>query len=185
VARGGAGHAALSDTARARAVGLTLRRRLIALALVVAALAAWFVYAGVLLVDSEPPAAADAIVVLAGNTPGRLPHALDLRAQGYAHLVVVSDERVHTHGLETTWLAIHQAGYATPELPDADLLVIDPPPDSTIDEAHRAADLLAARGLRSALLVTDAFHSRRAALLFAAAFRQKGLTVRSTPPRHL
>jgi uncharacterized SAM-binding protein YcdF (DUF218 family) len=57
----------------------------------------------------------------------------------------------------------------------------DPPPESTIDEARRAADLLAARGLRSALLVTDAFHSRRAYLLFRAAFAHKGLTVRSAP----
>jgi uncharacterized SAM-binding protein YcdF (DUF218 family) len=144
-------------------------------------LSACLPFAGVALIDATPPETADAIVVLAGNTPGRLPYALQLRASGYAHVVVVSDERVHTHGLETTWLDIHRAGYAAPELPDSDLLVIDPPPDSTIDEARSAADLLSMRGLHSALLVTDAFHSRRAALLFAAAFRRKNLTLRSTP----
>jgi uncharacterized SAM-binding protein YcdF (DUF218 family) len=121
-------------------------------------------------------------VVLAGNTPDRLPHAESLRSQGFARVLVVSNERVHTHGLETTWLAIHRAGFSAPEIPDSDLLVMDdPPPESTIDEARRAADVLAARGFQSALLVTDAFHSRRAALLFQAAFRRRGLTVRSTP----
>jgi uncharacterized SAM-binding protein YcdF (DUF218 family) len=89
---------------------------------------------------------------------------------------------VHTHGLETTWLALHIAGLSAPELPDSSLLVIDnPPPESTIDEARRAADLLHARGLHSALLVTDAFHSRRAALLFSAAFAHKGMNVRPVP----
>ncbi len=142
---------------------------------------AWLPFAGTALIFDEPPGAADAIVVLAGNAPDRLPHALDLRAQGYAQLMVVSDERVHTHGLETTWLAIHQAGLSAPELPDSDLLVLDPPPESTIDEARRTADLLAARGAHSALLVTDAFHSRRADWLFRAAFARRGLTVRSSP----
>ena len=98
-------------------------------------------------------------------------------------LLVVSNERVHTHGLETTWLAIHEAGRVGARTPGRDLLVLDdPPPESTVDEARRAAELLlAARGARSALLVTDAFHSRRAGLLFRAAFAQQGLTVRSTP----
>jgi uncharacterized SAM-binding protein YcdF (DUF218 family) len=149
---------------------------------VAAALLVWFVKAGSVLDYREPPAAADAIVVLAGNAPDRLPRALQLRADGYAHLLVVSNERVHTHGLETTWLALHQAGLSAPDLPDQDLIVLDdPPPESTVDEAHRAAEVLSARGLRSALLVTDAFHSRRAYLLFRAAFSHQGLTVRSTP----
>jgi hypothetical protein len=107
---------------------------------------------------------------------------LQLRAQGYAHLLLVSNERVHTHGLETTWLDLHRAGLSAPELPQDALLVLDdPPPESTIDEARRAADMLATRGLHSALLVTDAFHSRRASLLFDAAFARKDLRVRSTP----
>ena len=135
-----------------------------------------------MLIDAEPPVAADAIVVLAGNAPDRLPWAETLRAQGFADLLIVSNEPVHTHGLETTWLDLHRAGVAAPEIPDASLLVIDnPPPESTLDEARRSADLLQGRGLRSALLVTDAFHSRRAWLLFRAAFAHKGLTVRSVP----
>ena len=159
-------------------------RWLLVLALVLlVAVAAWLPAAGTALIVDEPPLAADAIVVLAGNAPDRLPHALELRAQGYANVMVVSDERVHTHGLETTWLAIHQAGLSVPELPDSDLLVLDPPPESTIDEARRSADLLAARGAHSALLVTDAFHSRRADWLFRAAFARRGLTVRSSPAR--
>ena len=135
-----------------------------------------------MLIDVEAPTSADAIVVLAGNAPDRLPYAEMLEAQGYAALLVVSNERVHTHGLETTWLALHHAGLSAPEIDDANLLVVDdPPPESTIDEAQRDAALLAARGLHSALLVTDAFHSRRAWLLFRAAFAHRGLSVRSTP----
>jgi uncharacterized SAM-binding protein YcdF (DUF218 family) len=157
-------------------------RRLLAAIVLLVGLVIWLPFAGPLLIDVEPPAPADAIVVIAGNAPDRLPHALALRSAGYAQLIVVSNERVHTHGLETTWLELHRAGMSAPELPDSDLVVLDnPPPESTIDEARRAADILSGRGLHSALLVTDAFHSRRAALLFRAAFAHKGLSVRSTP----
>ncbi len=142
----------------------------------------FFPFAGDALIDRESPEAADAIVVLAGNAPNRLPWAEALRNQGYANLLVVSNEEVHTHNLETTWLALHEAGLAAPELPDSALLVLDnPPPESTIDEARRDAGLLQARGAHSVLLVTDAFHSRRAWLLFRAAFARKGMTVRSVP----
>jgi len=142
----------------------------------------WFVFAGVLLIDSESPEPADVIIVLAGNAPDRLPKAEELRKQGYANLIIVSDEPVHTHGLETTWSALHAAGVAAPELRDSDLLVLtNPPPESTIDEARRDADIVQSRGLHSALLVTDAFHSRRAWLLFRSAFAHRGLTVRSVP----
>ena len=162
------------------------RRRLLALAFLalLGLLALGLRYGGLVLIEADDPAPADAIVVLAGNSPDRLTRGLELRAAGYARLVVVSNERVHTHGLETDWLALHRAGMAAPDLPDADLVVLDdPPPESTIDEARRAAAALATRGARSALLVTDAFHSRRAALLFRAAFARRGMTVRSTPAR--
>jgi uncharacterized SAM-binding protein YcdF (DUF218 family) len=149
---------------------------------VLAALGVWFVNAGNLLISAQPPIHADAIIVLAGNSPDRLAWAETLRNEGYADLLVVSDEPVHTHGMETTWRALHEAGVSAPDIPDTSLIVLDsPPPESTIDEARRDAALLQARGLHSALLVTDAFHSRRAALLFGAAFVHRGLSVRSVP----
>ncbi len=144
--------------------------------------AVWFFNAGALLIATDKPEASDVIVVLAGNAPDRLPHAEALRAQGFANLILVSNEQVHTHGLETTWLELYRAGVAAPELPPEALLVLDdPPPESTIDEARRGADILASRGVHSALLVTDAFHSWRASLLFRAAFARRGISVRSTP----
>ena len=145
-------------------------------------LAAWLPFAGSLLIATEEPVAADAIVVLAGNASDRLPYAEQLRSNGFANLIIVSNERVHTHGLETTWLDLYRAGISAPNLPpDAVIALDDPPPESTIDEARRAVEVLTSHGLHSALLVTDAFHSRRASLLFRSVFTHRGLTIRSTP----
>jgi uncharacterized SAM-binding protein YcdF (DUF218 family) len=158
-----------------------LRLRVVVILLLVA-VAAWLPFAGSLLIAAEEPNTADAIVVLAGNSSDRLPHAEELRNNGYANLVIISNERVHTHGLETTWLDLYRAGISAPNLPpDAVIALDDPPPESTIDEARRAAAIMADKNLHSALLVTDAFHSRRASLLFRSVFAHHGLTLRSTP----
>jgi hypothetical protein len=106
---------------------------------------------------------------------------MQLRAAGHARWIVVSNERVHTHGLDTTWRDLYRAGRTASELPSSSLLILDPPPENTIDEARLAAGILSARGLSSALLVTDPFHSRRSALLFRPIFARHGLSVRSTP----
>jgi len=162
-----------------------LAATLAALAVLVAsATPVWLPAIGDFLVVADPVDRADAIIVLAGNAPDRLRHGEELFAAGDAPLIIVSDEAVRTHGLDTTWLTLFQAGLAAPELPASAVTVLDPPPDSTIDEATRAAALLQSRGLHSAILVTDPFHTRRASLLFAAQFRHRGLVVHTSPVPH-
>jgi uncharacterized SAM-binding protein YcdF (DUF218 family) len=143
---------------------------------------AWLSVAGEFLVVSEPVQPADAIIVLAGNAPDRLRHAEALYQAGLAPLVIVSDEEVRTQTLDTTWRALYTAGAVAQGLPSSAVLVLsDPLPESTVDEAVRDAALLQAHGLHSAILVTSPFHSRRASLLFGAEFRHHGLTATTSP----
>jgi uncharacterized SAM-binding protein YcdF (DUF218 family) len=137
---------------------------------------------GSFLILREPLEQVDAIVVLAGNAPNRLPHGLRLYREGYARFVVVSDENVRTHGMDLTWSDVYRAGLSAPELPEEALVVLrDPLPTSTLDEAERTALILRDRNWRSAILVTDPFHSRRAALMFRAKYARHGLHVISSP----
>ena len=143
---------------------------------------AWLPAVGEYLVVDEPARPADAIIVLAGNAPERLRHAEALYRARLAPLVIVSDEAVRTQTLDTSWRRLYEAGVVARDLPsDAVLVLGDPPPESTVDEAVRDAALLQARGLHSAILVTSPFHSRRASLLFGAEFRRHGLEVTSSP----
>ncbi len=141
----------------------------------------WLPAMGGYLVVVDPLRPADAIVVLAGNAPQRLVRGETLLRDRYASWLIVSNERLVSHGLDVTWLDLHRAGVSAPGLPDAALLVLDPPPESTIDEARRSAAMMQQHGLRSAILVTDAYHSRRASMLFGAEFRRHGLQVISSP----
>lgn len=140
----------------------------------------WLDLADDALVASDPLSPADAIIVLAGHSPARAQQAQELHAQGYAPRLLISDERVETHGLVITWSELRRRGIAQLEVPDAAIAVL-PMADSTYTEALISAQAMQTAGLRSAIVVTDAFHSRRALLTFRRVFDAHGLRVAVSP----
>lgn len=163
---------------RAILVGLAL------LALVALSAPLWLPGIGTFLEYREDPGTADVIVVLAGNAPERLRHAARLFQEGRAPWLLVSNERVRSFGMDTTWWDLYRAGYGDVRILQDRIIVLDNPlPESTLDEARRGAALIAERGFKRAILVTDAFHSRRAAMLFRGELRPRGIELRSSPAR--
>jgi uncharacterized SAM-binding protein YcdF (DUF218 family) len=138
-----------------------------------------------LLLVSEPPRRADAIVVLGGGvidedslgtaTTVRLVHGLRLHHRGYAPLVILTGgnpvDRRHPES-EVMRRVAEELGI-TP-----DVLVLETVAERTATQGEAVARLARARNIRTILLVTSPEHSRRAALVF----RKTGLEVISTPP---
>ena len=163
-----------------------MRRTLLmslAVLFVVAALThqTWLTAIGDGLVTRDEPASADVIVVLAGNSAFRARHAASLYVRGIASHVIISNEPLTSHGVQTTWLELRQHGLVRLSIPDDAVVPIPEVSDSTYDEALRSREIMLARGWRSAILVTDPFHMRRATLTFRQAFEPAGLTVLASP----
>lgn len=141
----------------------------------------WLSAIGDGLVTRDEPGPSDVIVVLAGNSPFRARHAETLYARGLASQVIISNEPLSSHGVQTTWLELRQHGLVRLAIPDDAIVPIPEISDSTYDEALRSREIMRARGWRSAILVTDPFHMRRALLTFRQAFEPVGLTVAASP----
>ena len=141
----------------------------------------WLTAVGEALVARDELRPADVIVVLAGNSPFRARHAETLYARGLAPNVIISNEPLSSHGVQTTWLELRQAGLVHLAIPDDAIVPISEISDSTYDEALRSRDIMRAHGWRAAILVTDPFHMRRAILTFRQAFDPSGLTVAASP----
>ena len=137
--------------------------------------------AGEVLVAREPLGPADAIVVLAGNSPYRAQHAEALYRDGLARHVIVSNEPLSSHGVRTTWIELRAAGLVRLAIPDEAIVPIEAIADSTYDEALSTRDIMLARGWRTAIVVTDPFHMRRALLTFRQAFEPAGLVALPSP----
>ena len=141
----------------------------------------WLSAIGDGLVTRDEPGPSDVIVVLAGNSPFRARHAETLYARGLASQVIISNEPLSSHGVQMTWLELRQHGLVRLAIPDDAIVPIPEISDSTYDEALRSREIMRARGWRSAILVTDPFHMRRALLTFRQAFEPVGLTVAASP----
>lgn len=116
--------------------------------------------AGTFLNVGRAPVRADAALVLAGGMPGdRILKGAELKRQGYVPMVYVSGPAVI---YETPECAISvpfavRHGYA-----DADFRCIPNREYNSTGEARVCCAALQRAGIRTALLVTTAYHSRRA-----------------------
>lgn len=133
-------------------------------ALVVLAVAALGVInLGRILDVAQPPAHADAIVVLGGegNRNTRTRHAVALYDEGVAPKVVFSGGTLLAAGVACSSTALSESAAQALGLP-AEAMVTADEAQSTFDEATNLKALAEERGWHDLVIVTDRFHTRRA-----------------------
>jgi uncharacterized SAM-binding protein YcdF (DUF218 family) len=166
---------------------LVIRRRrtvvkILLVCILVWPFAAWL--AATLLITEAPLAKADVIVVLGGsaNYRERAREAARLMLEGRAQRILVtndnhqgswsSTEQRNLYFYERTLEQLEKAG-----VPDTSVEVLMTPVSSTHDEAELLKEYAVDHGLHSVLIVTSAYHSRRALWTFSRVFRDTGIQV--------
>ena len=125
---------------------------------------------------------ADAIVVLSGSKFTRIPHALKLFEKGYAPEILLTEEKkrnIRFAHLFSNNKMIAQA--MTEELglrvPISVIQSQKGGATSTFDEAYDLLKLSENKRYLHLILVTDAFHSRRAYHAFQTVFKDTGIKI--------
>jgi uncharacterized SAM-binding protein YcdF (DUF218 family) len=128
----------------------------------------------------ERLAPSDVIVVISGDEAlARYRDGVRLYRAGWAPRLLFSGaawDGTHSNAEVMRTLAIADG------IPESDILV-DPTADDTYGNAVNTRNLMAAHGLRSAILVTSPYHLQRAVLTFRGVFDGSGIRVigRSAP----
>jgi uncharacterized SAM-binding protein YcdF (DUF218 family) len=150
------------------------------------ALVAWGA-ARALVVEAELERA-DLIVVLGGAAAyrERAQHAARLFNEGRAPLVVLTDDRTRAGWSQAEqtnppFVRLARAELRRAGVPEASVEILPRPVASTYEEAALVCEFAAARGARSVLVVTSAYHSRRALWTFRRAARGRPLAVGLSP----
>jgi uncharacterized SAM-binding protein YcdF (DUF218 family) len=127
----------------------------------------WLGAAGAFLVSASEPAPSDGILVLAGDSDGnRIRRAAEIAKAGFAPKVYMSGPRP-IYGVSEAVLAINEA---VREGFEARLFeALDMPSSSTEEEAHVLVPLLRQRGVKTLMVVTSNYHTRRAGRIWRAA----------------
>ena len=102
------------------------------------------------LVVDEVPQRSDVIIVLSGDK-GRVEYGIELYKQGYADFILLSGG-VEAKSMERTALS---EGVAE------DHILLDSKSGTTYENACNSTDIMQSHNLRSAIIVTSAYHTRR------------------------
>lgn len=107
---------------------------------------------------------ADAIVVVSGgDTPARVAEAIELYKNGWASLVIFSGAAQDTSGPSNALTMQRQA--IEEGVPESATL-IEENSRTTAENAEKTRNLLEERSIKKVILVTSAYHQRRASLEF-------------------
>jgi uncharacterized SAM-binding protein YcdF (DUF218 family) len=158
-----------------------------AIATAAAFLLALVIFAGPIarfLIVRAEPSGADVVVILSGASvyDERIRHGLSVFQEGRAQTIVLTND-----GLRGRWSRRRQANLTSVErakdavidagIPERHLIVLKPRVNSTYDEAltvHRFAE---EAGIRTVLVVTSPYHSRRAMWIFRRVLEPAGVRV--------
>jgi uncharacterized SAM-binding protein YcdF (DUF218 family) len=120
------------------------------------------------LIVNEAPQKADVIIVLNGSYD-RVPYAATLYKSGYADKVLLSgDTRYMTQ--QALSLGIPQSA-----------LLLENQSQTTFENAEYSLKIVQDQGYKSAIVVTDWYHTRRASIIFAHFFKGINLTFCPVP----
>lgn len=153
---------------------VTRRRLLLSLALLIA-ICLWFALpsalnaTGLALILVDPPPfnqKVDCIVSLGGNQYCRREeHAAELYAQSYSSQLVISTTEWGKHNESSNGI---KAAMVASGVPSTNITMVLDGINTRI-EAEKITSLMRERGWKSAIIVTSAYHSRRAAYTFRKA----------------
>jgi uncharacterized SAM-binding protein YcdF (DUF218 family) len=164
--------------------GRVQRTLLVASVILVAwSLLAWVAARWLIISDDLPHA--DAMVVLAGSAAymERAHRAAQLFHEGRAPKIILTNDNTQTgwsSELERNPFFIERAAWeleGTGGVPESSIEMLQPTVSSTYDEATLLREYAHSHGLRSLLIVTSAYHSRRALWIFRKVFEGSGVNI--------
>ncbi len=124
------------------------------------------------LIVPDRPRKADVIIVLSGDASGgRVVKGVELFKKGYAKKIIMSGGKLQWNTYEPEIMKNHAIHLGMAE----GNIVIITQGGSTNNQATKLTLFMQEHGLRSALLVTSDFHSRRARYIFKKKFLKEGL----------
>ena len=136
----------------------------------------WLTAAAQMLILNQQPVPSDIILVLGGGAGEREGWAAELYQQGYAPIVVASGEMPHLPGETRSFAAISASYLESLGVPGSAIMTMTET-TSTYDEALQSLELMRELGATSMIVITDPYHSRRAALTFRKVFRGQGTQI--------
>ena len=121
---------------------------------------------GAYLIVSSDLQAANAIVVLSGGDESRMNEALQLYNENYARMIILTETGQTAEGYSELHSFDMRIVLLSNGVPSGNMLITDHVVSSTRDEALAVKTIMISQQMKSAIIVTDPYHTRRALNIF-------------------
>jgi uncharacterized SAM-binding protein YcdF (DUF218 family) len=136
---------------------------------------------GAYLIISSELQPANAIVVLSGGDESRMKQALQLYNENYAKMIVLTETGQTTEGFTQLYSFDMRIVLLSHGIPSGNILITDRLVSSTRDEALAVKNLMISQQMKSAIIVTDPYHTRRAFNIFKENFADTDIQLSIQP----
>jgi uncharacterized SAM-binding protein YcdF (DUF218 family) len=142
------------------------------------------------LVVDRPLQHADALVLMAGEVPIRLPAAARLYKEGKADKILLTNDGVLGAWSEQKQRNLYQVEWAEDELlkmgiPESAIVILTYSASGSIFDAINTKKYVSGSGIRNLLVVTSDYHTRRSLWAFQTVFRGYPITIGVTPAKEI
>ncbi|MFZ5597639.1 MAG: YdcF family protein [Bacillota bacterium] len=132
----------------------------------------WLTAMGKFLVIDEQPRKSDAIVIISGENVPRVARGAELYREGYGDTVILSGGGRPTSKLSDADLMLMEAmDRGVPR----DAVILEGESRSTYENAACVKRIIQERNIKSFILVTSSYHTRRAKYVFKRVFEDTGV----------
>jgi uncharacterized SAM-binding protein YcdF (DUF218 family) len=136
---------------------------------------------GAYLIISSDLQAANAIVVLSGGDESRMTEALRLYDEKYARMIILTETGQTVEGYSQLHSFDMRVVLLSNGVPSGNILITDRLVSSTRDEALAVKKLMINQQMKSAIIVTDPYHTRRALDIFREIFKDTDIHLSIQP----
>ena len=143
----------------------------------------WIPFLGLALVDTDPLAPADAVLVVDGSGVRSMDVAEEWRQQGIVQTVVIVEAPLETHALVTYWTDLVRAGLARPSpTPPEFLRVVRSDQSGPAAQARAALPALQQVNARSVIAMGGGLGSRLTRREIGGVLQPQGISLRVVAP---
>ena len=138
---------------------------------------------GGFLVVGDPIQKSDAVVLLSGGDDARLAEAAQIHQSGLANILLLTETGTIPQGGGPRASSLLGQQAAAAGIPQDAIRTMLGKSASTLDEASAVLDYCQQEGLKTIIVVTDPYHSRRSQIIFRSVFSRSGIVVLILPVR--
>lgn len=136
---------------------------------------------GAYLIISSDLQAANAIVILSGGDEPRMSEALRLYNENYAKMIILTETGQNIEGYSQLHSFDMRIVLLSNGVPSGNIFITDRLVSSTRDEALAVKNLMINQQMKSAIIVTDPYHTRRAFNIFKENFKDTDIRLSIQP----